>query len=86
MNYHHKHSLGVWKKWEPTTQCSNTPGAAWADRLDVTCTIVKPTGRAGHASAFDSQRDIVWLFGGFTTYYPYLRTDGAGSGKMDEIT
>lgn len=37
-------------------------------------------GRASHGSAFDSPRNRVWIFGGYTTYYPYLRTDGQGSG------
>ena len=41
---------------------------------------MRPTGRAGHSSAFETDKNLVWLFGGFTTYYPYLRTDGAGSG------
>jgi len=47
---------------------------------DRTCTTVKPVGRASHGSAFDSARNRVWIFGGYTTYYPYLRTDGQGSG------
>lgn len=37
-------------------------------------------GRAGHGSAFDSQRNLVWIFGGYNTYFPYLSTDGIGSG------
>jgi hypothetical protein len=49
-------------------------------RFKTSCKTVRPVGRAGHGSAFDWDRQIVWIFGGFTSYYPYLRTDGAGSG------
>jgi len=75
-----KTNNGEWEKKEPIEQCFSTPGVAWEDRFDITCTIVKPTGRAGHGSAYDTERNRVWIFGGYTTYYPYLRTDGAGSG------
>lgn len=47
---------------------------------DQTCSITAPTERAGHGSAYDSERNVLWIFGGYRTYYPYLRTDGEGSG------
>ena len=28
----------------------------------------------------DSKRNLIWIFGGYATYYPYKRTDGMGSG------
>lgn len=37
-----------------------------------------PTGRAGHVASLAS--DGMWLFGGYTTYFPYLSTDGPGAG------
>ena len=48
---------------------------------DETCETIKPVGRASHGSAYDTARQRVWIFGGYTTYYPYLRTDGSGSGE-----
>eukprot|EP01036_Dinobryon_divergens_P033211 gene33211-42946_t len=37
-------------------------------------------GHKGHGSAYDTARGRIWLYGGYTSYYPYLKTDGAGSG------
>lgn len=56
--------------------------SSFLHRNDIACTTIKPTGRAGHGSAFDDDRNCVWIFGGYTTYYPYLSTDGAGSGEL----
>lgn len=36
--------------------------------------------RAGHAAAWDEERDGMWIHGGYTTFYPYISSDGAGSG------
>ena len=49
--------------------------------------MVRPTGRAGHSSLFElsSSRKRVWLFGGYTTYYPYLRTDATGAGRYSSF-
>eukprot|EP00981_Chlorochromonas_danica_P008064 scaffold1949_cov176-Ochromonas_danica.AAC.7 len=71
---------GLWTIKEPKEQCYSDPGLSWSSRNDIACVTVKPTGRAGHGSAFDSEHDIIWIFGGYTSYYPYLSTDGIGSG------
>lgn len=62
------------------TRCFSNSSDVWSTRDDTMCITVRPAGRAGHGSAFDSDRNIVWVFGGYTTYYPYLSTDGLGSG------
>jgi hypothetical protein len=49
-------------------------------RNNFACTTVTPMGRAGHGSAYDDDRNIVWIFGGYNTYFPYPSTDGIGSG------
>jgi hypothetical protein len=49
-------------------------------RNDIACTTLKPNGRASHGSAFDSANNRIWIFGGYSTYFPYLSTDGIGSG------
>lgn len=54
-------------------------------RFDISCTTTQPTGRAGHASAFDDKRNLVWIFGGYSTYFPYLSTDGIGSGMIEAM-
>jgi len=75
-----KKANGNWTIRTGTENCVDSPGLAWTQRFDQTCTITVPIGRAGHGSAFDSQRNRTWIFGGYTSYYPYLKTDGAGSG------
>lgn len=35
--------------------------------------------RAGHATAWDEERGGMWLHGGYTTFFPYISSDGAGS-------
>lgn len=42
--------------------------------------VLSPFSRAGHAAAWDEDRDGMWIHGGYTTFYPYISSDGAGSG------
>lgn len=35
--------------------------------------------RAGHAAVWDEDRGGMWLHGGYTTFFPYISSDGAGS-------
>jgi hypothetical protein len=28
----------------------------------------------------DTKRNLIWIYGGYATYYPYIKTDGSGSG------
>jgi hypothetical protein len=77
--------LGKWQFKSAVEECVLTPGASWDSRFTQTCTTVTPTGRAGHGSAFDSTLNGVWIFGGYNTYYPYLSTDGTGSGEHVEF-
>jgi len=72
---------GYWQKKYPKQQCYLHPGIAWADRKQQACETIWPVARAAHGSAFDSVRQRIWIHGGYTTYYPYLSTDGAGSGN-----
>jgi len=64
-----------------TTICSLKYLFSCAISNDETCETIKPVGRASHGSAYDTDRKRIWIFGGYTTYYPYLRTDGSGSGE-----
>ncbi|KAG5189572.1 hypothetical protein JKP88DRAFT_259972 [Tribonema minus] len=60
--------------------CVVEPGEAWADRSDVTCSLAWPSPRAGHQMVWDAERQGLWVHGGYTTYFPYIDTNGAGSG------
>ena len=62
------------------TFCQASPELAWDTRFDQTCTTPEPGPRAGHGSAFDSKNNVIWIFGGYHTYYPYVSTDGVGAG------
>jgi len=75
-----KSSNGLWKIKKPQERCYDDPGAAWNSRFDQSCTTTQPKARAAHGSVFDSLRNRVWIYGGYSTYFPYLSTDGAGSG------
>jgi hypothetical protein len=73
-------SYGSWKKLEPIEECESSPGLSWASRNDISCQAQWPKARAGHAGIYDKQRAGFWIHGGFTAYYPYINTDGVGSG------
>ncbi|RYY89739.1 hypothetical protein EON63_00140 [archaeon] len=76
----YKTNNGLWQLKTAKEQCFPSPGISWDTRNQISCTTIAPTSRAGHGSAFDDSRDIVWIFGGYSIYYPYLSTDGIGSG------
>jgi hypothetical protein len=75
-----KSNEGLWQYVFPKEECYASPGVRWTERFDTTCITIWPTARAGHGAAMDSARNGMWLFGGYSTYYPYLKTDGEGSG------
>lgn len=76
----YKTTTGRWKKVQPKEECHPTPGLTWNLQDIVTCYTLWPQQRAGHGSAWDDTRNRLWVFGGYNTYYPYLSTDGMGSG------
>ena len=54
---------GTWSHQEPKDSYEVAPGVAWESRNDVSCQIYWPSGRAGHAVAYDKKRNGMWLFG-----------------------
>lgn len=76
----YKTTNGFWKIVYPIEQCQADPGLSWASRFNISCEIIWPSARAGHGADFDSERNLLWIFGGYSTYFPYLNTDGPGSG------
>ena len=75
-----KSNDGKWQFMFPKEECVGNPGVSWESRFDVSCVTIWPPARAGHGSAYDVPRNGIWIFGGFSTYFPYLKTDGEGSG------
>mmetsp|Transcript_24240 Transcript_24240/g.48206 ORF Transcript_24240/g.48206 Transcript_24240/m.48206 type:complete len:1055 (-) Transcript_24240:30-3194(-) len=72
---------GEWSRKLPVEKCQASPGVEWSSRNDITCRTDWPKERAGHAGIYDKGRNGIWIHGGFTAYYPYISTDGAGSGN-----
>ena len=72
--------LGIWKNYTGRATCVDEPGETWELRDAQNCEVAWPTARAGHASALDTKNGGVYVFGGYTTFFPYLSTDGPGSG------
>ena len=72
---------GTWTVKTGVKVCENDPGIEWSTRNDVTCRVDWPQERAGHAGIYDKSRHGIWIHGGFTSYYPYISTDGPGSGN-----
>lgn len=75
-----KTSQGTWRMLHANESCRPTPGLTWDTRNLITCEVNWPQERAGHSSAYDTKRGRIWIFGGYNTYFPYLSTDGLGSG------
>lgn len=71
---------GFWEQKHPKVTCDPAPGDSWDSRFDQVCSFSWPEGRGGHGSVFDDIKGRVWIFGGYSTYFPYLSTDGPGSG------
>lgn len=45
-----------------------------------------PVIRAGHAAVWDEERGGMWLHGGYTTFFPYISSAGAGSDYGTTVT
>ena len=69
---------GVWLKQEPKERCAKSPGLTWETRNKTQCDISWPQPRAGHATVYDEIRHGVWLYGGYTTYFPHLSNRESG--------
>lgn len=78
-----KSTYGRWRQVNATKQTRSTyilGESAYSERNDKEDYIIWPPSRSGHGSAFDSEKGLYYLFGGYRTYFPYLSTDGEGSG------
>lgn len=80
----YEHSLnatdpGEWFQVLPQESCYDTPGRLWEERFDITCTIIWPEKRA--SAAISLADGGLYLFGGYTSYFPYPDADSAGAGS-----
>ena len=84
--------FGLWSEFLPQSVEFRDPGDTWASRNDKSTITYWPQGRAGHAAAYDISSGLcrrrMWIHGGFTTYYPYIKTSGAGAstGVVDDAS
>ena len=78
-NETNRDKYGIWVQQKPKESCQVSPGLSWESRNDVSCEIHWPKGRMGHATIYDNKRHGLWLYGGYTTYFPYISSYGPGS-------
>ena len=69
---------GFWNKFTNRSECYDAPGDDWLERFDKACTYTWPQSRAGHTASYDWMRNLMWVYGGFRSYYPYIKTGDAG--------
>lgn len=65
-------AYGTWKLQPAKQRCYNDPGEAWSTRDDIACYTFRPIGRAGHGSVYDSTRDRIWIYAGYTVSILWL--------------
>eukprot|EP01041_Mallomonas_annulata_P005967 gene5966-12038_t len=79
-------SKGKWTRKTGIEVCMADPGTSWTQRNDISCSVTWPLGRAGHSAALDHERNLMWIFGGYTTYFPYLTSNAPGAGLGTQTT
>jgi len=64
---------GSWEqiKGIPTCEVPLQPHPWDPDRGKPKCHVRWPPARAGHAAVYDPQKHGIWIFGGYTSFYPY---------------
>lgn len=67
----------IWAQILPRESCFNTPGYKFNRSEEVTCTIFWPEARASSSIAIHNGN--LYLFGGFTSFFPYPFRDGVGA-------
>lgn len=65
-------AYGTWQLQTVNERCYNNPGQAWANREDIACYTLRPIGRAGHGSVYDSKRGRIWVYAGYTVSFHTL--------------
>eukprot|EP00943_MAST-04B_sp_MAST-4B-sp1_P002518 g2518.t1 len=69
---------GEWKTVPRKRTCYADPGVTWKERNDISCIDFWPPPRAGARLAM--HKEIIWLFGGYQTHFPYPHLKSYGSG------
>ena len=72
---------GRWALIQPNQECPVGKSSANV----FTCSALLPDARAGHASAFDSIRNRIWIYRGYSVDFPYLNSEGEGSGPGTSV-
>lgn len=67
---------GYWHNKTGIKECApDRSSTDWDQRSAIACDTKWPRARAGHAAVYDEARNGLWIHGGYTTYYPYMRDD-----------
>ena len=87
--------VSAWAQVTPRESCYSHPGASWARRNEVICTVHWPARRSGAALAAvttgarssgsssataAAAASFLYLFGGYGVPYPYPNTQASGAG------
>jgi hypothetical protein len=73
-------NYGTFERVQGKADETFAPGLTWAERNNTVSSTTWPSTRAGHAAVWDVDAGGMWVYGGYNTYFPYISTDGAGSG------
>ena len=68
---------GSWTEITRRKNCDKAPGLSWETRNNEFCKIHWPKPRAGHVAIGEPERQAMYVHGGYATYYPYIKSNGA---------
>lgn len=67
----------TWTQVLPQSSCFAAPGEEWEERNDYICDLFWPSARAD--AALVKAADMLWLHGGFVTFFPYPHVAARGA-------
>jgi hypothetical protein len=70
--------LGAWQQVLPREACYSYPGASYANRNNILCSVTWPQARADAALALYGE--LLFVHGGYSCPFPYPHVYGRGSG------
>lgn len=77
--WEYSHATHSWRQILPKESCYAGTDLGWEQRNDIHCTIHWPPARS--AASIVLSGNALFLFGGFSTFFPYPQVDGSGAGS-----